>query len=179
MQSDSRPEFNPSPNGRYDQDLQRVLDRLLVTMERDELVRQTTKQLGESLQADRVVLYYFYEQWKGQVTFESLSSKEFSILGSTGPDECFNDKYAEMYLAGRVRAIADIELEPIELCHRYFLRNLQVRANLVVPILTPRGLWGLLVAHQCQSSRTWSSSDVELMQKEARILATAPCILES
>ncbi len=84
-----------------------------------------------------------------------------------------------MYLAGRVRAIPDIESEAIATCHRDFLRQLQVRANLVVPVLTPKGLWGLLVAHHCQAPRQWLSSDIELMQTEAQVLAAAPCIRES
>jgi GAF domain-containing protein len=173
------PESSKSPNGHYDQGLKRVLDRLTKTIERDALVRETTTELRTFLQVDRVVLYYFYSQWDGQVTFESLSSKEFSILGSTGPDDCFKDEYAALYLAGRAKAIADIELEDIQPCHRDFLRRLQVRANLVVPVLIPRGLWGLLVAHHCQQPRSWSSSDIEMMRKGAQTLATAPCILES
>ncbi len=179
MQIHSHQEFDPSSNGHKDRGLQRVLDRLCQTIERDALVRQTTNQLRELLQVDRVVLYYFYGKWEGQVTFESLSSDELSILGSTGPDDCFNNEYADMYLAGRVRAIADIELEPIQACHRDFLRNLQVRANLVVPVLIPRGLWGLLVAHHCQAPRSWFPSDIELMQQKAQILSTASCIRES
>ena len=179
MQIDSYQEFDPSSNRHHDRGLQRVLNRLCQTIERDALVRQTTNQLRELLQVDRVVLYYFYEKWSGQVTFESLSDRKLSILGSTGPDDCFNNEYADMYLAGRVRAIADIELEPIQTCHRDFLRNLQVRANLVVPVLIPRGLWGLLIAHHCQTPRSWLASDIELMQQKAQILATASCILES
>ncbi|MEH1852238.1 MAG: GAF domain-containing protein [Nostoc sp.] len=178
MQIHPHSEFNHSRD-RREQGLQKLLDRLVQTMQRDELVRQTTNQLRESLQVDRVVLYYFYGQWQGQVTFESLSSQEFSILGSTGPDGCFNDEYAALYLAGRVKAIADIELEPIESCHRDFLGNMQVRANLVVPILIPRGLWGLLAAHHCQGSHSWSPSDIKMMQTGAQTLATAPYILES
>ncbi|MCW5315332.1 GAF domain-containing protein [Nostoc sp. KVJ3] len=178
MQIHPHSESNQSHN-RREQGLQKLLARLVKTMQRDELVRQTTNQLRELLQVDRVVLYYFYGQWQGQVTFESLSSPEFSILGSTGPDNCFNDQYAALYLAGRVKAIADIELEPIEPCHRDFLSNMQVRANLVVPILIPRGLWGLLAAHHCQGPHYWSPSDIEMMQAGARTLATAPYILES
>ncbi len=179
VSSHSNPEFNPSVTVRRDRGLQKILERLIATMERDELVTQTTNRLRDSLQVDRVVLYYFYCQWQGQVTFEALSSDEFSILGSTGPDDCFNNEYAAMYLAGRVKAIPDIELEPIAICHRAFLRSLQVRANLVVPVLAPKGLWGLLIAHHCQAPRSWSRSDMELMQKEAQFLATTPCIQES
>jgi len=162
-----------------DQNLLRVANRLAATLARDTVVQETTDKLRNSLQVDRVVLYYFYREWEGRVTFESLSSSEFSIFGSTGPDECFNGDYAAMYQAGRVRAIADIETEPIQACHRDFLRNMQVRANLVVPVLNHGRLWGLLVAHQCQDTRSWSASDIEAMQQGAETLATAAAIRDS
>jgi GAF domain-containing protein len=176
VQSHSNPELNPNTKVHRDIGLQRVLQRLIITIERDALVIQTTNHLRELLQVNRVALYYFYDQWHGQVTFESLSSEEFSILRSTGPDDCFNNEYAALYLAGRTRAIPDIESESIATCHRDFLRNLQVRANLVAPVLTSKGLWGLLVAHHCQAPRQWSPSDIEIIQAQAKVLATAPCI---
>lgn len=162
-----------------DQNLQRVANRLAATLARDSVVQETTDQLRNFLQVDRVVLYYFYREWEGRVTFESLSSSEFSIFGGTGPDECFNGEYAAMYEAGRVRAIADIETEPIHTCHRDFLRTMKVRANLVVPILNHGRLWGLLVAHHCQDSHSWSQSDIEAMQQGAQTLATAASIRDS
>ncbi len=162
-----------------DPDLQPILNRLAATLERDSLVQKTTRNLRDFLQVDRVVLYYFYREWQGRVTFESLSQSKFSIIGSTGPDECFNGEYAALYEAGRVRAIADIETEPIEPCHRDFLQTMLVRANLVVPVLNSRRLWGLLVAHHCQSTRSWSQTDIEAMQKGAYTLATAPTVQDS
>lgn len=179
MQIHYHSEFEHIPNRHSEQGLQKLLERLVNKMQRDDLVRQTMNRLRESLQVERVVLYYFYEQWLGQVTFEALSSEEFSILGSTGADDCFNNEYAALYLAGRVRAIANIELEPIQTCHRDFLRSIQVRANLVVPIVIPRGLWGLLAAHHCQSPHSWSLSEIELMQTAAHTLETDANILES
>lgn len=162
-----------------DPQLQLVIDRLTNTLQRDQLIQQTTDRLRQLLAVDRVVLYYFYRQWEGQVTFESLSAPDYSILGSTGPDECFNDRYAALYLAGRVRAIADLEAEPIAECHRDFLRQLQVRANLAVPILNQRGLWGLLIAHHCQGTRIWHPRDISAMLAAAESLAAAPCIQNS
>lgn len=159
--------------------IQGVLQRLSQNMQRDQLVQTTTDKLRGLLQVDRVVLYYFYNQWEGQVTFETLSSPELSIYGSTGPTQCFTDEYAVLYLAGRVRAINDIQTAPIETCHREFLQDLKVRANLVVPILTPQGLWGLLAAHHCQGTKTWSEADIKHMQAGASILASAPSIREN
>ena len=162
-----------------DPSLQRIFDRLCRDLARDIRIQTTTDELRSALNADRLVLYYFYYKWSGRVTFESLRDRQFSILGATGPDQCFNGEYAKLYEEGRVRAIPDIESEPIQPCHRDFLRDLQVKANLVVPVLTERGLWGLLVAHNCQSTYAWSADEVISMQKAAHSLAMIPSIQDS
>lgn len=178
--SNSHRNSEPHPNmSKGDPHLRKFVHRLSQKIERDALVQKTTDELREFLQVDRVVLYYFYSEWKGQITFESLSTKKLSILGSSGPDECFNGEYAAMYSAGRVRAIPDVEVEPIHECHRKFLRYLGVKANLVVPILTPTRLWGLLIAHHCDDIRPWLNSDIEMMQKGAENIAHSPAVRDS
>jgi len=178
VQSNPKSELN-EPSQDHNRGLQRIISGITQTLERDALVQKTTDQVRSALAVDRVVLYYFFRKWEGRVTFESLSSDRFSILGSTGPDECFNGDYASMYLDGRVRAITNIDNEPIADCHREFLKDLQVKANLVVPILTQQGLWGLLVAHHCQSVRHWHDADIELMKAAAQTLSSAPSIKSS
>ena len=163
----------------FERGLQQIFDRLVASIDRDDLVEKTTNSLRELLGVDRVVLYYFYRDWAGRVTFESLSNEKFSIFGSTGPDDCFNGEYAALYQAGRVRAIPDIETEPINDCHRDYLRSLGVRANLAVPVLNQKRLWGLLIAHHCQDTHFWTQSDIEAMQKAAESLAMAPAICHS
>ncbi len=162
-----------------DPSLQSIFDRLSRDLARDTLIQITTDDLRKKLNADRLVLYYFYYKWAGRVTFESLSDPKFSILGDSGPDECFNGEYAKLYEDGRVRAIADIESEPIQTCHRDFLRELHVKANLVVPILIDRGLWGLLVAHQCQVTYAWTPVEITAMQIAATTLSLASSIKDS
>jgi GAF domain-containing protein len=159
-----------------DAGLERLVNRLAIKLSQDQLVQQVTQQLRHSLDIDRVALYYFYRPWQGQVTFESISDASLSILGMTGADECFNQDYAQMYLEGRVRAIPDIEQEAIHDCHREFLQSIRVKANLVVPVLTPQGLWGLLAAHHCQAPRPWNDADIATMRAGAKALATSPSI---
>jgi GAF domain-containing protein len=156
--------------------LQRVVDRLSGNLERDAAVRETTLGLQKQLKADRVVLYHFFRRWKGQVVSEALSDQSLTILGATGADDCFNGEYAALYEAGRCRAIADTLIEPIHECHREFLQSIQVRANLAVPILTPTGLWGLLVAHHCYAPYVWTSSEIDQMYSSAKTLAATPSI---
>ena len=159
--------------------LQTIFDRLSRDLARDTLIQTTTDELRKQLNADRLVLYYFYYEWSGRVTFESLSDPKFSILGASGPDECFNGEYAKLYEDGRIRAIPDIESEPIQPCHRDLLRDLNVKANLVVPVLIDRGLWGLLVAHQCQSTHAWNIAEITAMQAGAKKLAVSESIKNS
>jgi GAF domain-containing protein len=159
--------------------LEKIFDRLQRDLSRDTLIQSTTDRLRQELNADRLVLYYFYYKWSGRVTFESLSDREYSIMGSSGPDECFNGEYAALYEAGRTRAIDDIDAEPIAQCHRDFLHELQVKANLVVPVLNNRGLWGLLVAHQCRATRHWTAAEIVSMQAGASDLALSPSIQNS
>ncbi len=165
--------FNQPEHDLKNQDLTKITKRLSKKLAQDNSVHQLTFGLRNSLKADRVVLYYFYRQWKGQVTFESLSNSRFSILGMTGADQCFNDQYAAMYLEGRVKATTDIAVEPMSECHREFLQSIEVKANLVVPVLTNQSLWGLLVAHHCQNIHPWSDQEILLMQQTARTLATS------
>ena len=159
-----------------DPGLEKLLQRLTNSLTEDLLVQSVTDNIRNKLQVDRVVLYYFYRQWSGRVTFESLSSHNYSILGSTGPDDCFNGEYAAWYQNGRVSAIADIETAPIANCHRDFLREMGVKANLVVPVVPNSSLWGLLVAHHCQNSVDWSESQITMMQAGANTLARSETI---
>ena len=161
-----------------DPGLKRLLKRLNTNLSEDDLVQSVTDKLRKQLNVDRVVLYYFYRQWSGRVTFESLSSNKYSIFGCTGPDECFNGEYAALYQNGRVRAIADIERADIADCHRTFLRQMQVKANLVVPVLPNSGLWGLLVAHHCQKPVDWTEEHIAMMQTGANTLANSSTISE-
>ena len=162
-----------------DAGLRRVAERLAQTLERDALVQTTVESLREQFQVDRVLLYYFYRRWKGQVTFEALSKGTLSVFGSTGADDCFSDEYAALYLSGRVQAIANVETASIHPCHLDFLRDIRVKANLVAPILTFKGLWGLLVAHHCQTPRLWSDNDIYAIKQAANSLAATPSICDS
>jgi GAF domain-containing protein len=156
--------------------LNEVLNRITNKLQQDAVVTDSLSEIRTFLNVDRVVLYYFYSQWKGQVTFESITDEKFSIICSTGADDCFNLEYAELYLAGRIKAVDNIETAEISDCHRDFLRSLQVQSNLVAPVLTKGNLWGLLVAHHCQNVRPWLSTDIDYIRQYSITLGASPSI---
>ena len=156
--------------------LNEVLNRITNKLQQDAVVTDSLSEIRTFLNVDRVVLYYFYSQWKGQVTFESITDEKFSIICSTGADDCFNLEYAELYLAGRIKAVDNIETAEISDCHRDFLRSLQVQSNLVAPVLSKGNLWGLLVAHHCQNVRPWLSTDIDYIRQYSISLGASPSI---
>ncbi|MDA0268796.1 MAG: GAF domain-containing protein [Cyanobacteria bacterium] len=156
--------------------LERITQRLVQVLERDTQVQTTLHHLRDTFQVDRVVLYYFYRRWKGQVTAEALRAPSFAILGSTGADDCFTDEYAQQYLEGRIRAIADVTQADIHPCHLEFLRSIQVQANLVAPVLVKQQLWGLLAIHDCQGPRPWSEADIAQLTAASEALSASPAL---
>ncbi|MEY4518679.1 MAG: hypothetical protein RLZZ499_1278, partial [Cyanobacteriota bacterium] len=61
---------------------------------------------------------------------------------------------------GRVRAIDNIYEAGMTQCYLEQLETLEVKANLVTPILNEGKLFGLLVAHQCSEARNWQDYEI-------------------
>ncbi|XZO02694.1 MAG: diguanylate cyclase domain-containing protein [Microcoleus sp.] len=137
------------------------------------------------LQTDRAMVYRFGSYGDGVVFAESVGAEWLPIQGQHIYDPCFEATWVERYSQGQTSAISDIHYGHVPACYVEFLDRIQVKANLIVPILlsskqqrSPK-LWGLLIAHQCQSPRQWESLDVHLLQQVALQLGLRIGNLES
>ncbi|MEH1866067.1 MAG: GAF domain-containing protein [Nostoc sp.] len=133
----------------------------------DEILQSTVTEVQKLLQADRVLIFRLESDGSGTVVQEAVLPGWPIILGKNIFDPCFKEEYIEKYRQGRVRAMEDVEAAQIQPCHREFLQQFAVRANLVVPILVRDGIWGLLLAHQCTAPRKWNNFETELLQQLA------------
>ncbi len=150
-----------------------VTQRIRQSLELDEILQTTADEVRQLFEVERVVIYRFEPDWSGLVAVESLAQGCMSILGFHMMDTCFQSTHAAYYQQGNTRAIADIETEGLSACHVELLRSLQIRANLVVPILQQERLWGLLIAHQCRNTRQWQQSEINLFNQLAGQAAIA------
>ncbi|MEH2349326.1 MAG: GAF domain-containing protein [Nostoc sp.] len=139
----------------------------------DEILQTTVTEVQKLLQADRVLIFRLEADGSGTAIQEAVLPGWTVILGKNLNDKCFKEQYIERYRRGRVSAIEDIEAAHIQPCHREFLQQFAVRANLVVPILVRDGIWGLLLAHQCASPRQWNNFETELLQQLANQIGIA------
>ena len=130
-----------------------IVQRIRQSLNLEEILRTTVSEVRQFLQSDRVLIYQFFADLSGAVVIESVSSEGLSILNTTISDPCFGKSYTHRYQEGRISIIEDIYTADMTPCHVDFLASIQVRANLVVPILQRERLWGLLVAHHCDKPR--------------------------
>ena len=122
--------------------------------------------------ADRVLIYQFNQHWQGIVRIEDVSELWPATLGEAA-DDCFPPAYLEKYRNGRIRKINNILEADLDPEHLAFLQRLQVQANLMVPIMVHRELWGLLIVHQCSRPRIWQDGESELLNQLAIQLGIA------
>jgi len=121
----------------------------------------------ETLKTDRAVVYLFDEKWQGTIVAESVGMGWPKALGANIADPCFADKYVDKYLQGRVKAVENIYAAGLSNCYMGQLEPFKVKANLVAPILAYNKLHGLLVTHQCSSTRAWQEAEITFFKQVA------------
>ncbi|MDY7002919.1 MAG: diguanylate cyclase [Cyanobacteriota bacterium] len=160
-----------------------ILDRIHQSLNLDEILETTVESVRFFLECDRVLIYRFLEDGKGIVEKESVAVGSNPILGEIIDDPCFpNTDIIERYKQGYISIIEDVENPDINKCHVNLLKQFQVKASMVLPILineegekqgSETTAWGLIVAHQCTHKRQWQISDTDLLRRLATQIAIA------
>ncbi len=151
-----------------------IAQRIRKSLKLEDILSTTVSEIWQFLQADRVFIYRFKPDWSGIVVTESVSSDYLAIVGRKITDSFFEKNCGwQLYQQGRIQATEDIYTAGLSKCHVDLLAQLQIRANLVVPILQEESLWGLLVVNQCSSPRHWQQSDINLLSSLAMQAAIA------
>ncbi len=153
--------------------LLKVISRIRQSLKLDDIFQSTVTEIRTLLQADRVAIFQFNEGWDGEFISEDVAEGWTSALAEPVYDHSFGEKFAPQYAQGRVQAVGDIYTANLSQCHVVILSKFQVRANLVVPLLKGRDLWGLVCIHQCAGPREWENAEIEFIQQIAEHLTVA------
>lgn len=130
--------------------------------DRTAMLEAGVRAVRELFESDRTLVYQLLPQADGVVLAESVGADIPAILGQLIYDPCLERTWIEPYRQGRTSAVDDIDTSPLAACHIELLTRLQVKANLVAPIVVPAAevgedsqLWGLLIIHECYQPRPW------------------------
>ncbi|MEH1988650.1 PAS domain-containing protein [Nostoc sp.] len=163
-----------------------ITQKIHQSLNLDEILQTTVTEVREFLHTDRVLVFQLKPDGDGTVIAESVGGHWESLLSSTMYDPClaenylawnpsetvsydtaFVENYIQRYRQGYVTAIFDIQDSSIDPCHVELLAQFQVKANLVVPIISDNHFWGLLIAHNCAAPRRWQPLEIDLLKELA------------
>lgn len=147
------------------------------------IVRMALEQVQQLLRVDRLLVYQLDvsaelpDERVNRVTFEVLSSNNIpSLLAQEehlAPD--IQQGIREYYQLGNPLTISDTTQAPttIALSLPMLPESAQPRASLTIPLLVENRLWGLLIAHQCETPRRWRKNEMAFLSHVAEYLAIA------
>ena len=153
-----------------------------------EILQTTVEEVQNLLNADRVLIYRVLPDGTGKAISEAVKEPYPAVLDIDFPEEVFPKDYQQLYAKGRVHAITDVHAPDagIAECLIEFVEQWEIQSKLIVPIVHPLApeqssldesdrhhLWGLLIAHQCERPRKWTSFELEFMQQLAAQISIA------
>ena len=137
-------------------------------------------QVRSLIKSDRLIFYQFDQNWSGTVIAESVARGFPKSLGAEINDPCFAENYINKYRRGRIQATRNIYEAGLTQCHIKQLEDFAVKSNLVIPIVVRTEiesekdeLIGLLIAHQCSTTRIWNNSEINYLKEVASQLGLA------
>jgi light-regulated signal transduction histidine kinase (bacteriophytochrome) len=160
-----------------------ITDQIRSTLDWPTLLSTIVREVRSVLDTDRAVIYQIHPGNSSKVIVENVQGKWSSVLEIQEPNGCFSTgavsepkpRSTRFFEEGRIRAVSNIEVEIPDHCYREFLKSLEVKAYLVVPIRREweSKLWGLLIVHECRSPRVWQPSEIDLLEQLANQAAIA------
>jgi len=154
--------------------LWKVIKQIRQSTAKNEFINNTVKVIKQELKADRVLIYRFTGENKGEVIAEALVSGWTPALDKTISCNCFGAEKASNYQEQGVVAIENLDSAKLTPYQKQLLSGFQVQASLALPILLDSlstesnsydlgEVWGLLIVQQCSQSRQWQEDEINLL----------------
>ncbi|MBD2198413.1 MULTISPECIES: GAF domain-containing protein [Calothrix] len=176
--------------------LRRITNSIRETLDLEDILTTTTKEVRSLLKTDRVMIYKFHTDGSGQVIAESIYNNRLpSLFGLNFPADDIPPHARELFKNSQVRSVVNVEKQqigyshlrhsqtgeqladdihyrPVDPCHVQYLTAMGVKSSLVAPIICHAELWGLLVSHHADSHEI-SADEIDIVQMVVEQLSIA------
>lgn len=150
-----------------------IASRIRQSLNLDEILQTTVSEVRQFLQADRVLIRRFDPEQNGVLVAQAVVPDWTLDSAITATDSTWLQENQAQFQRGEVQAFDDIEQANLTPNFCQLMLRLQVKANLMVPILQGDYLWGLLAVHQCSTVRQWQQAEIDLLEQLATQVAIA------
>jgi twitching motility protein PilJ len=128
--------------------------------------------IRQEFNCDRVVVYRFMDDGlgvtKGIIVAEDGLPHLTNAKAAGLSDPCIPRETLEAYKNGRIVAINDVFKEGcVAPAHINLMHQLQIKSNLIVPVIRLGELDSLLIAHSCDRQRNWQQSEIATLKQLA------------
>ena len=154
--------------------LSKMLERMQIANDEKAIFQVATQDGRKLLQADRLAIYRFNDDWSGEFIAESVASGWSKLMESI---PIVKDTYLQETKGGRYRfgeclAVDDIYLIGHQACHIELLEQFEARAYAIAPIFigdmfTDKKLWGFVAVYQNSGSRKWKEEEIDVLRQIA------------
>jgi PAS domain S-box-containing protein len=178
-----RANFSKSNSDRIEQQyrqtklLAELTRKIRMSIDLDEILQTTVTEVQQLLGCDRVLIVQICpSNINSNIALpisESILPNLPPMLGYQLSDPLLVGEYLAKYREGEFLAINNLATALIPEEIKQLLKQFQIEAKLVVPILSQNELKGLLVAHQCSSSRQWQNNEIQLLTQLADQIGVA------
>lgn len=183
-----------------EQAINKVIMRMLQSLDLQTIFQATTAELREAIHCDRVVIYQFNSDWSGQIVSESVG-EGWKVILPQKLNNCIPSKLidesncavrhldssqtviCDTYLQKNINkiyqkknsycCISDVHQAGFSRCYLGFLEQIQARAYVIAPIFCGDRLWGLLGVYQNSSPRNWQEAEVPIVTQIGNQLGVA------
>ncbi len=150
-----------------------IIRKIRMSIELDKVLQTAVTEVQNLLACDRVLIVELKSNNTAVPISESLLPDLSSMLGYELADPLLMGEYIVRYRQGKVLQIDNLDDAPISLDIKQLLKQFQIQAKLVVPILSHGELKGLLIAHQCHNSRQWQDNEILMLNQLADQIGVA------
>ena len=136
-------------------------------------LNQLLEEIRSIFQADRIVIYRFQSNGRNYVAFEAVVPGWPNSLEVVEFGDCIPQETLARYKQGRVLANNNVFEANFHPEHLQLMERLQIKSNLIVPILQGENLFGLLIAHHCSQFHQWQQWEKDYLKQIGKRLGQA------
>lgn len=160
----------------HDRVLKTITNQIRNSLSLEAIFSCTVAEVQQFLQVDRVLFYRLTDEPEKTVAAEALSQRKIPPLQTRLYHRYFSENLKH-YERGEISIISDIEegdkISNVEPNYLSLLRELEVKAHLVFPLINNNELWGLLIANHYYQSREWQPGEIGLLEQLVAQVAIA------
>lgn len=164
----------------------KIIDKIRRSLNLQTILTTATQEVRQLLNADRVAIYRFQEDWSGEFIMESVAPGWTSLLQQQTEDpqiseninDCAakllpNSQFGDTYLQANQGQIFNPQ-DLFRVCHNIYdagfsqcyielLERYQAQAYIIVALYKNDGLWGLLGVYQNDGPRHWRETEINFV----------------